>query len=82
MSPICERVGSRPIAVVAPPITSMVRTRERLRPTRSPMCPKMMAPGGRTMYPTARVPSAATVATSGDRLLKNSGPSTSVAMAV
>lgn len=45
--PIDAYVGSRPIATVAPPIMSSVKTSIFLRPIRSPKRPATMAPSGR-----------------------------------
>ena len=47
------KVGSRPIANVAPPIISREMTSSFLRPIRSPKWPKTRAPIGRAAKPTA-----------------------------
>jgi len=47
------KVGSRPTANVAKPITKIVTRKVYLRPTRSPMRPKITAPKGRMRKPAA-----------------------------
>lgn len=54
-TPIVEAVGSTPIRNVAVPMRSRVVTSVALRPTRSPMCPKIAAPTGRAAKPTNSV---------------------------
>ena len=51
--PTYAKVGSRPTRKVAVPITMMVTRNVYLRPTKSPMRPKMTAPKGRTRKPAA-----------------------------
>jgi hypothetical protein len=50
--PICCVVGSKPTSNVATPIKVSVATSVDLRPTRSPMYPKMAPPKGRDRKPT------------------------------
>lgn len=54
----------------ATPISTMVITSMRLRPSRSPKWPKTTPPIGLARYPVANVPRLATVAISGSRLEK------------
>lgn len=54
-TPTVSAVGSTPIRAVATPIITMVIASVRLRPMRSPMCPKTTPPIGRTTKPTANV---------------------------
>ena len=50
---------------VAAPMSTMVATRVVLRPTRSPMCPKMMPPSGRATKATPKVAKEAMMAADG-----------------
>jgi hypothetical protein len=71
--------GSRPISVVATPISSSVMTRLCLRPTRSPRWPNSTAPTGRAKKPMAKVPSEASVPMKGSLVAKNTSPNTRAA---
>lgn len=53
--PATSYVGSRPNAMVLPLISSTEATSAVRRPKRSPMCPKTIAPAGRTTEPRARM---------------------------
>ncbi len=57
----------------------MVNARVRLRPTRSPMCPKSSPPSGRATKPTANVAKASMVPTAPFASGKNSFPKTRLA---
>ena len=57
--PMVLKVGKSPTKTVESPITTMVTRNVYLRPTRSPMRPKMIAPKGRTKKPAAYVANAA-----------------------
>src|SRR2546421_9985393 len=57
-APIVLYVGRKPTSTVARPITVMVMRKVYLRPTRSPMRPKISAPNGRTRNPAAYAPNA------------------------
>ena len=61
--PTWAAVGNAPIRAVAPPISSMVRARLRLRPIRSPIWPNTKPPTGRMTKPTANVANANNVPT-------------------
>ena len=50
--------GRKPTRMVETPITVMVMRKVYLRPTRSPMRPKISAPKGRTRKPAAYAPKA------------------------
>jgi hypothetical protein len=52
-TPTVPKVGSSPMAKVAPPIMSREMTSSFLRPIRSPKWPKTSAPIGRAANPTA-----------------------------
>ena len=51
-------VGRKPTRTVERPIVTMVTRKVYLRPTRSPMRPKISAPKGRTRNPAAYAPKA------------------------
>ena len=59
------------MAKVAPPIRLTVVRKVALRPTRSPIAPKMIAPSGRKAKPTANSASAATSAPVGSSPARN-----------
>ena len=56
--PIASWSGSTPTRNVDRPMIASVTRKVNLRPTRSPSRPKMRAPSGRTIKPTAKVASA------------------------
>ena len=68
--PIRSAPGTSPTAAVATPISSNVTTRMRLRPIRSPKCPKTAAPVGRATKAAPNVANDARRAASGPRLGK------------
>jgi hypothetical protein len=53
--PTLSYVGNRANAKVLPLISSTEPTSAARRPKRSPMCPKRIAPAGRTTAPRARM---------------------------
>ena len=71
MIPTCPYDGNRPMAKVAPPIRLTVARKVALRPTRSPIAPKMIAPNGRKAKPTANKASAAISAEVGSSPVRN-----------
>ncbi len=77
--PIVSYVGTQPTATVAQPVRSSEAKRTGRRPYRSPTCPKRTEPSGRATKPMAKVPKAARVPASGEKVGKKSGPRTSAA---
>ena len=78
-TPIVAALGSRPTAIVDAPMSVKVTINVRLRPSRSPRCPKRTAPSGRARNATANVAMAATVPAAAPRAGKKTFPNTSAA---
>jgi hypothetical protein len=78
-TPIVAALGNRPTATVDAPIDVSVRISVRLRPSRSPRCPKSTAPSGRARNATANVAMAATVPAAAPSAGKKTFPNTSAA---
>ena len=72
--PACAYVGSSPMAPVAMPMIATVHSSVVRRPSRSPMCPKIAAPIGRTTNASAIVEKDARVSPNSPSGSKNSGP--------
>ena len=77
--PMLAKLGSRPMATVAPPMLSSVASSMALRPTRSPKWPQTTAPKGRATNPVAEVAKASSVPVAGSCAGKNSLPNTNAA---
>jgi lipid II:glycine glycyltransferase (peptidoglycan interpeptide bridge formation enzyme) len=72
ITPIAAYVGNRPMMVVAPAISKMVKANVRLRPILSPSMPKNSPPKGRKAKATANTANVLSNAALASPLGKNS----------